>query len=153
MRSADIDAEWDYGGFPSWLNADHLNMSCLRCSDPSFEATMSRWLTTFVDHVRPFLASEGGPVAMIQIENELSCGNGIYTNWAIDTAVKLETGIPWSFCNNSGSCNLPDRPGVVFTANAGVGPDKWFDQGKKTRLFAPFYTENDHCTKTGSGQT
>ena len=90
---------------------------------------MGGWLTTFVDQVRPFLASAGGPVAMIQIENELSCGTGIYTNWAIDTAVKLNTGIPWSFCNNSGSCNLPDTPGVVFTANAGVGPDKWFDQG------------------------
>jgi hypothetical protein len=25
--------------------------------------------------------------------------------------------------------------------------------GKETRLFAPFYTENHHFTKTGSGQT
>jgi hypothetical protein len=25
--------------------------------------------------------------------------------------------------------------------------------GKKMRLFAPFYTKNDHFTKTGSGQT
>jgi len=76
-------------------------MSCLRCSDPAFEAAMSGWLSTFVEHVRPFFASRGGPVAMIQIENELGCGNGSYTNWAIDTAVKLDTGIPWSFCNNS----------------------------------------------------
>eukprot|EP01046_Picozoa_sp_COSAG06_P102188 COSAG06_NODE_48352_length_332_cov_1.463519_1_plen_46_part_00 len=26
-------------------------------------------------------------------------------------------------------------------------------EGKKTHLCAPFYTENDHFTKTGSGQT
>ena len=69
-------------------------------------------------------------MAMIQIENELSCGKGpAYTDWSIQTAVALKTGIPWSFCNNSGSCNLPDTPGVVFTANAGVGPDDWFDNG------------------------
>ena len=125
-----VDAEWDYGGFPWWINSPDANISCLRCADPTFEAAMSKWLTTFVDHVRPFFASHGGPVAMIQIENELSCGNGRpYTDWSIQTALALETGIPWSFCNNSGSCNLPDTPGMVFTANAGVGPDHWFDAG------------------------
>ena len=34
-----------------------------------------------------------------------------------------------------------------------VATAKHFFDCKKTRLFAPFYTENDHFAKTGSGQT
>ena len=127
-----IDAEWDYGGFPWWLNSleGSAMPKCLRCSDLAFEGLMKTWLIDFVEHVRPFFASNGGPVAMIQIENELDCLNGIdYAKWSINTAIALDTGIPWSFCNNSASCVLENTDEMVFTGNAGEGPDQWFDDG------------------------
>ena len=58
------DAEWDYGGFPWWVNSAGANISCLRCTDPTFETTMGTWLRVFVEHVRPFFASNGGPVSI-----------------------------------------------------------------------------------------
>ena len=130
-----IDAEWDYGGFPWWLNSlGAATPKCLRCSDAQFEALMKKWLVDFIEEVRPFFASNGGPVAMVQIENELSCSNGReYTEWSIATALALDTGIPWSFCNNSASCVLPDTPGIIYTANAYAGADLWFDDGNYAR--------------------
>ena len=127
-----VDAEWDYGGLPWWLNSleGAAMPKCLRCDDAAFEGLMKTWLTDFVEHVRPFFASNGGPVAMIQIENELDCLNGIdYAKWSINTALALDTGIPWSFCNNSASCVLENTDDMVFTGNAGEGPDQWFDDG------------------------
>jgi len=45
-------------------------------------------------------------------------------------------------------------PGVsVSRAHSAAKPERC-DRGKETRLFAlPFYGQNDHFTKTGSGQT
>ena len=126
-----IDAEWDYGGFPWWLNSLGAETpKCLRCDDAKFETLMKTWLDAFIAEVRPFFASNGGPVAMVQIENELDCGQGRdYTDWSIKTALALNTGIPWSFCNNSDSCVLPDTAGIIYTGNANEGADHWFDDG------------------------
>ena len=75
---------------------------------------------------------------MIQVENEKSCdgtapmqgpGDRNYTEWAIETALGLDTGVPWTFCNNSNSCNLPDTPGVIFTANGQGVAGSWFSGG------------------------
>ena len=56
-----IDGEWDYGGFPSWVNSAEANMSCLRCSDSNFKSAMSSWMKVFIKHVRPFFITNGGP--------------------------------------------------------------------------------------------
>lgn len=133
-----IDAEWDYGGFPWWINEVNSPSTHGSPSPPAapgtpaspanaaFRAEMQRWITAVVDEIRPFLASRGGPVVMLQIENEFSDHStaGLdYIHWAIDMAEAQNTGIPWTFCNNSGSVPLASRPGLIFTANAGMGPE------------------------------
>ena len=87
---------------------------------------MAKWITALVDEVRPYLASNGGPVVMMQIENEFSDGSAAgldYIEWAIQMALDQRTGVPWTFCNNSGSPPLPSRPDLIYTANAGMGPE------------------------------
>ncbi|MCY0962314.1 glycoside hydrolase family 35 protein [Streptomyces sp. H27-H5] len=69
-----ICAEWDFGGLPARLLAvDGLH---LRCSDPRFQAEVDGWFDAVVPALLPHLASRGGPVVAVQIENEYgSYGN------------------------------------------------------------------------------
>ena len=35
----------------------------------------------------------------------------------------------WTFCNNSAALTYPQLDNMLFTANAGMGPDSMIDQG------------------------
>eukprot|EP01050_Picozoa_sp_SAG11_P031386 SAG11_NODE_9730_length_885_cov_0.979644_1_plen_168_part_01 len=59
MRAA---GEWNYGGFPWWIN----DVNAVAGNNSAYKAEMERWITALVEHIRPFLASNGGPVAMMQ---------------------------------------------------------------------------------------
>ena len=61
-------AEWDFGGFPAWLLKDHSMV--VRGSDPKFIAAASRWLHRLGQELAPLQISRGGPIIMVQIENE-----------------------------------------------------------------------------------
>ncbi|MFF7546231.1 beta-galactosidase [Streptomyces canus] len=63
-----ICAEWDDGGLPAWLLADHDIR--LRSSDPRFTAAFDGYLDRLLPALRPFMAAHGGPVIAVQVENE-----------------------------------------------------------------------------------
>ncbi|MFE4518481.1 beta-galactosidase family protein [Kitasatospora sp. NPDC056783] len=63
-----ICAEWDFGGLPARLLAvDGLR---LRCADPAYLAEVDGWFDAVVPELLPLLASRGGPVVAMQVENE-----------------------------------------------------------------------------------
>ncbi|KAG9455716.1 hypothetical protein H6P81_000224 [Aristolochia fimbriata] len=64
-----ICAEWDFGGFPAWLLAIEPTMT-LRSSDHSFLKMVEGWWDVLLPKVAPLLYSNGGPIVMVQIENE-----------------------------------------------------------------------------------
>ncbi|XP_057978468.1 beta-galactosidase 17 isoform X2 [Malania oleifera] len=64
-----ICAEWDFGGFPPWLLAIKPAVN-LRSSDPSFLQLVERWWGNLLPMVAPLLYGNGGPIIMVQIENE-----------------------------------------------------------------------------------
>ena len=63
-----ICAEWDFGGFPSWLLKNKAMR--LRSSDKSYLGYVDVWMRFLLQVVRPFLYHNGGPVIMTQVENE-----------------------------------------------------------------------------------
>ncbi|CAH2066993.1 unnamed protein product [Thlaspi arvense] len=70
-----ICGEWDLGGFPAWLLAVQPPLK-LRTSDPAYLKLVARWWDFLFPKVLPLLYSNGGPVIMVQIENEYgSFGN------------------------------------------------------------------------------
>lgn len=54
-------AEWNYGGFPVWLKylAEGI---VFRDYSPPFMTAMQSWMTFLVNLLKPFFASQGGPV-------------------------------------------------------------------------------------------
>ena len=63
-----ICAEWEFGGFPWWL-LKYENIT-LRAYDEVYLSKVKRFYTRLFDELRPHLASNGGSIIMLQIENE-----------------------------------------------------------------------------------
>ncbi|KAL3511678.1 hypothetical protein ACH5RR_024395 [Cinchona calisaya] len=70
-----ICGEWDLGGFPAWLLAIEPAIR-LRSSDPAFLKLVESWWNILLPKVSPLLYTNGGPIIMVQVENEFgSYGN------------------------------------------------------------------------------
>ena len=69
-----VCAEWDFGGLPPYLLKDpELRVRSLY---PRYMAAVERYLARLAAVVKPLLVTRGGPVLMVQIENEYgSYGN------------------------------------------------------------------------------
>lgn len=63
-----ICSEWDFGGLPSWL----LKKSTMkvRTRNPEFLGATRRYFLELGKHLAPLQANKGGPIVMVQVENE-----------------------------------------------------------------------------------
>lgn len=69
-----VCAEWELGGIPPYLL--RIPDIKLRCMDPRYMAAAERYIVRLAEELRPYLITRGGPILMIQIENEYgSFGN------------------------------------------------------------------------------
>ena len=69
-----VCAEWDFGGLPPYLLSD-ANLR-VRSMYPRYMAAAERYMARLAAVVRPLLVTRGGPVLMVQVENEYgSYGN------------------------------------------------------------------------------
>jgi len=77
-------AEWDFGGIPPYL-LKYPDLK-VRCMDPHYISAAGRYLTKLADQLRPLQVSHGGPILMVQVENEYgSYGNDRnYVKWVGD---------------------------------------------------------------------
>ncbi|RLN89684.1 hypothetical protein BBJ28_00004645 [Nothophytophthora sp. Chile5] len=86
-------AEWSNGGLPIWLN--WMPDMHVRSSNEPWQKEMERFVRYMVELSRPFLASNGGPIIMAQIENEFNYDDREYVQWCGDLVQRLNTSIPW----------------------------------------------------------
>ncbi|GAB4844075.1 Beta-galactosidase 9 [Ancistrocladus abbreviatus] len=112
-----VCAEWNFGGFPVWLR-DVPGIE-FRTNNAPFKDEMQRFVTKIVDMVRAemLFSWQGGPIIMLQIENEYGDvekaygqGGKDYVKWAASMAVSLSAGVPWIMCKQ------PDAPEFVIDA-------------------------------------
>ncbi|HTX42306.1 MAG TPA: beta-galactosidase family protein [Acidobacteriaceae bacterium] len=61
-------AEWEFGGFPSWLLKDPSMV--VRSRDPQFLAAARTWLLRLGRELAPLQIGNGGPIIAVQVENE-----------------------------------------------------------------------------------
>lgn len=95
-----VCAEWDFGGLPAYLLRDPLLR--IRSSYPGYTRAAERYLARLAVEVRPLLIANGGPILMLQIENEYgSYGNDrAYLEWL--RRVWLRNGVPGPFFTGDG---------------------------------------------------
>ena len=69
-----VCAEWDLGGLPPYLLK--IPDIKLRCMDPRYMAAVKTYVDRLAKEVAPLQCSKGGPILMVQVENEYgSYGN------------------------------------------------------------------------------
>ena len=142
-----ICAEWDAGGLPSWLlTYPHLP---LRCYDEVFLGKVRRYYTELFRRLRPYLATNGGPILMVQVENEYgSYGNDkrylqaiadLYRELGVDVPLFTSDG-PTKWMLNGGT--LPD---ALSVANFGSRPREAFTELKAFKPEQPLMCGEFWC--------
>jgi beta-galactosidase len=64
-----VCAEWDFGGLPPWLLRDP-GMRVRDRRDQRYMDAVARYLDAVAPRVSPLMAANGGPILMVQVENE-----------------------------------------------------------------------------------
>lgn len=117
-----VCAEWDLGGFPSWLLKDRSLV--LRSTDPKYLAAVERWFRQLGEEIHPLLLQNGGPIIAIQVENEYgSFGNDhAYMEAVKDMLVRTGMNAPVLYTADGPeeipNGSLPELPAVI---NFGTG--------------------------------
>jgi len=120
-----VCSEWDFAGLPAWLFADPAIK--VRTKDPKFLAAADRYLLRVGQELAPLQASRGGPIIMVQIENEYGsfAADKEYMDHIRQTLVRAGFGESVLY-----TADGPDRlaqgtlPGVLAVANFGPGESK-----------------------------
>jgi beta-galactosidase len=69
-----VCAEWEFGGIPPYLL--RIPDIKIRCMDPRYMAAAEKYISKLAEEIKPFMITKGGPILMLQIENEYgSYGN------------------------------------------------------------------------------
>jgi beta-galactosidase len=69
-----VCAEWELGGIPPYLL--RIPGIRLRCMDPDYMKAAERYIARLAEELKPWMVTRGGPMIMLQIENEYgSYGN------------------------------------------------------------------------------
>ena len=80
-----ICGEWEFGGFPAWLlKEDGMRF---RCMYEPWLKEVREYYDTLMPYLMPLMINEGGPVIMMQIENEYGYygDDHEYMKWLHDT--------------------------------------------------------------------
>ncbi len=115
-----VCAEWDFGGIPPYLL--RIPDLKIRCMDPRYMAAAERYLRTLARVVKPLQITEGGPILMLQIENEYgSYGNDrAYMSRLRD--IWAENGIRVPFFTADGATPYMLEAGSLPGAAIGLNP-------------------------------
>ena len=89
-----ICSEWEFGGLPWWLLKDDAVR--LRCMNEPYLKAVDGFLDRLVPALLPELSTNGGPVLMMQVENEYgSYGDDTeYLRWLRDGLVRRGVDVP-----------------------------------------------------------
>lgn len=128
-----VCAEWDYGGYPSWVmeKKDML----VRSRDPKFIELCSRYLKKLGEQLAPYSINNGGNIVMVQVENEYGSysDDKVYLG-ALRKAI-LDAGFnaPLMTCDGGGQLEAGLLEGTLTTINGVVGEEimKRVDQFQK----------------------
>ncbi|KAL5698664.1 beta-galactosidase [Ranunculus cassubicifolius] len=150
-----ICGEWDLGGFPAWLLSIEPALR-LRSSDPAFLQLVERWWKVLLPKVASLLYSNGGPIIMVQIENEFgSYGNDKLYLQHLVTLARNHLGNNIILYTTDGGTRDTLEKGTIPQANVfaavdfSTGDDPWpvfklqqkFNApGRSPPLCAEFYT-------------
>jgi beta-galactosidase len=138
-----ICAEWNFGGFPPYLR-DEPGIT-IRTMNKPYTDRVEAYFERLAEVIKPRLASTGGPVILVQVENEYDAvskrygeAGQEYLRWLVELAKRVGlAGVPITMCQGG-------VEGVIQTSNGHSFPQWVMDAIRKTHpgtplLWSEFY--------------
>jgi beta-galactosidase len=140
-----VCAEWEFGGIPPYLL--RIPDIRVRCMDQRYIAAAERYMKELANVLKPFLVSNGGPILMMQIENEF----GSYGNNR-EYLLKLkqiweDNGINVPFFTGDGATTQMLEGGTLPGCAVGLDPgtsQKDFDLAAKINPGVPVFSSETY---------
>jgi beta-galactosidase len=116
-------AEWEMGGLPWWL-LKHPGDSFLRTRDEAFVQPARRWLREVGRVLAPQQVTQGGPILMVQVENEYGFFGEDLEYLRVMRQATLDAGfdVPLFQCNPTNALRKAHIPELFSVANFGSDP-------------------------------
>jgi beta-galactosidase len=120
-------AEWEMGGLPWWL-LKHPGDDFLRTRDDAFVQPARRWLHEVGRVLAPMQVNQGGPILMVQVENEYGFfGEDLdYMRLMRQALLDAKFDVPLFQCNPTNAVVKSHIPGLFSVANFGSQPEEGF---------------------------
>jgi beta-galactosidase len=147
-----VCAEWTYGGLPAWLG--EKPGVAFRQTNAVWQPAMEKWFNVVIGRMAEAkaFAGQGGPIMLVQVENELPATTDNYVEWCGTMAHKaldaVGVDVPVTMCNGQtaestiNTCNGNDCSG--FLENHGQNGRVLVDQ-------PALWTENEGGFQTWGG--
>jgi beta-galactosidase len=140
-----VCAEWDFGGLPAYLlKTPDIK---IRCLDPTYMQAVGRYISRLSKEIAPLQCTNGGPILMVQIENE-------YGSYANDKnyllALKklwLQNGITVPFYTADGPTDYMLEAGNIEDAAIGLdsgGSDTDFETAHRNNSKVPSFSSETY---------
>jgi beta-galactosidase len=122
-----VCGEWDLGGIPSYLlRYPDIRLRVDSATDPHYMAAATRYIDALIAQVKPLMIGNGGPILMVQVENE-------YGSYGSDSAyiaeirqLWIDGGIAGPFYTEDGlgqvEQNHTNVPGGAIALSGGDAP-------------------------------
>jgi len=142
-----ICGEWENGGLPHWLTGE-LG-TCARTRDERYLEHVRRWFGRLMQEVVPRQIDRGGPVIMVQVENEYGSygSDGEYLRRLAD--LLRATGVTAVLCTSDGPedhmLGGGSVPGVLATVNFGSHARAGFETLRRHRPEGPLMCMEFWC--------
>ena len=107
-----VCAEWDLGGMPAYLLRDPT-IRVRTKDDPRYMQAVQRYMDAIGPRLAPLMASQGGPILMMQIENE-------YASFGHDLDYLLRLKAMWQAHGINGPFSISDGLGQIEKAKTYV---------------------------------
>ncbi|MEV4438158.1 beta-galactosidase family protein [Streptomyces sp. NPDC049577] len=142
-----ICAEWENGGLPCWLTG-RLGAR-VRTRDGEFLAAVGRWFDRLLPEVVERQVDRGGPVVLVQVENEYGSygGDGVYLRRLAEGLRGRGVRVPLVTSDGPEEHMLSGGtlPGVLATVNFGSGAREAFAALRRYRPAGPLMCMEFWC--------
>lgn len=135
-----VCAEWEFGGFPWWLLRDGpADRKFLRTPDPAYMGPSGRWLAEVGRVLAPLQVTRGGPILMVQVENEYGSygSDKVYLGQVRDQLRAAGFDVPLFHCDGPSQMRNDARPDIFSVVNFGNNPKSAFESLRKHRAVGP----------------
>ena len=136
-------AEWDFGGLPAWLlRTPDIKV---RCMDPRYIDACQSYIKKLAEQIGSLLLSRGGPILMIQIENEYGSYGNDQLYMRTLKATWEQAGVPGPFYTADGATpymlEAGSLPGVAIGLDPGTSDRHYAEAAKLKRNVPVFCSE------------